>query len=108
MSSEFDAKRMNSAIETGASRGIDEIAMLLEDDMRMYAPIKTGALKRSIETDKINDLSTIVGSDIYYAHYVDKYYENKGISYVDRTFESNEDLVADIIIDEILKSIDEI
>ena len=108
MSSEFDAKKMNSAIEAGSSRGIDEVALLLESDMRMYAPIKTGALKASIETDKLDKLSTIVGSDIYYAHYVDKYYENKGMSYVDMTMESNEDLIADIIIEEILKSIDEI
>lgn len=100
--------KLSKAIENGASRGIDEVTSLLESDMRMYAPIRTGALKASIETDKLDDFTSIVGSDIYYAHHVDKYYERLGNSYVDKTLDSNEDLIADIIVDEISKSIDEI
>ena len=52
-----DLDRLSSGLESGASRGLDEISQLLETDMRLFAPIRTGALKASIETDTMASTS---------------------------------------------------
>ena len=98
-----DINEISKAIEDGASRGIDMVMDILESDMRMNAPIRTGRLKASIETDKLDKLKSEVGSDLYYAGYADYHRP-----YVDKTVQSNEDVIVDVITDEIMRSINEL
>ena len=89
------------AIKRGAERGLTKISEIVERDLKQQVPVVTGRLQRSIDIEEQGKFLKSVGSDLFYAQYVEKYK-----SYTEPVLLKDEDIIADIIIDEIMKEIE--
>ena len=88
------------AIKRGAERGLTKISEIVERDLKQQVPVVTGRLQRSINIEEQGGFVRSVGSDLFYAQYVEKYK-----SYTEPVLLKDEDIIADIIIDEIMKEL---
>ena len=89
------------AIKRGAERGLNKVTEIVERDLKQQVPVVTGRLQRSIDIEEQGEFVRSVGSDLFYAQYVEKYK-----SYTEPVLLKDEDIIADIIIDEIMKEIE--
>lgn len=96
-------KRMKDAIRVGAERGLNRVSEVVERDLKGQVPVVTGRLQRSIGIENEGDLVRSVGTDLYYAQYVERHK-----SFIDPVLLKDEDLIADIIIEEIFNEIDKL
>ena len=96
-------KRMKDAIRVGAERGLNKVSEVVERDLKGQVPVVTGRLQRSIGIEKEGDLVRSIGTDLYYAQYVERHK-----SYTEPVLLKDEDIIADIIIEEIINEIDKL
>jgi len=70
--SNLNTEEVVSTIEQKISEKLEDVGQFLEQDVKVVTPVRTGRLKSSMThiTD-LTDLSTSIGSDLYYSKYVE-------------------------------------
>jgi HK97 gp10 family phage protein len=58
-------------IHAAVGQAVQQTAAQVQTDAKSIVPVRTGALRDSIKTEMVGDLAAVVGSDLYYAVFVE-------------------------------------
>jgi HK97 gp10 family phage protein len=61
--------KMISSLNINTDQAISSIAFQVEGEAKLLSPVKTGALKNSIHTEKVEENTYIVGDGVEYGIY---------------------------------------
>jgi len=67
----FDKITKKVKMEKELNKAVERIAFLIEGEAKKLCPVRTGRLRASIHTGKIEDGVYYVGTNVHYAPYVE-------------------------------------
>jgi len=67
----FDKIMKKVQVEEELNKAVERIACLVEGEAKRLCPVRTGRLRASIHTGKIEDGVYYVGTNVHYAPYVE-------------------------------------
>ena len=90
-------------VKNAIKKGLDKIGKMIERDVRIFAPRKTGLLKSSINSTQ-RGFKVVIGSPLNYAEYMEwpgNVIREGRRPYFEPAFDKNMPLIAMIIVNEI-------
>jgi len=67
----FDKIMKKIDMEEDINKAVERVALLIEGEAKKLCPVRTGRLRASIHTGKIEDGVYYVGTNVHYAPYVE-------------------------------------
>ena len=101
MSVEINMDDLKRKVLEGAIEGLEKAAELVKDDSKKRAPVKTGALRDSIEVFDNFQTNVKIGTHIYYGFHQHETNPNGKAFYLRNAVIENENTINDIVAREI-------